>query len=303
MNAQEANAIPMSVVLEKIGYQPSDRSNGVDLWYFSPFRKERTPSFHVNTAKNVWFDHGAGRGGTVIDFVCLRLRHYFEDHTVVDALRWLDTMVLKDARIASFPQSEPTKNQPALILEKPTFIQSPPLKEYLSSRGIPADLAKNHLKQVYAFNKKTRRSFYALGMKNESRGYELRNELFKGTLGEKNISFVRGVKTSEGKIHVFEGFLDFLTALFYQDNHRFEHDVIILNSLSNIRKAIPYIETMPYGKIVTWLDNDAAGQTATAELRRFALSIGFGHEEMNRVYEPYKDVNEWHMSKLGLPRP
>lgn len=293
----------MSVVLEKIGCQPTDRSNGIDLWYSSPFRKERTPSFHVNTAKNVWFDHGAGRGGTVIDFVIARLQQYREDHNVADALRWLDMMVVKETRITAFPQGEPVKNEPALILEKPTFLQSPPLKAYLHNRGIPVDFAKNYLKQVYAFNKKTKRSFYALGMKNESRGYELRNELFKGTLGAKDISFIRGVKTSTGEVHIFEGFLDFLTALFYQDNHRFEYDVIVLNSLSNISKALPYIETVPYTKLVTWLDNDTAGQTATAELRRFALPIGLEHAEMNHIYEPYKDVNEWHMSKLGLPRP
>lgn len=33
----------------------------------SPLRRENTPSFKVNAAKNLWYDHGAGRGGTIID--------------------------------------------------------------------------------------------------------------------------------------------------------------------------------------------------------------------------------------------
>jgi len=38
-----------------------------DYWYLSPFRQEKTPSFKINRHQNVWFDHGAGEGGTIID--------------------------------------------------------------------------------------------------------------------------------------------------------------------------------------------------------------------------------------------
>ena len=40
-----------------------------EAWYVSPFRPdERTPSFKIDLARNVWYDHGRGEGGTIIDF-------------------------------------------------------------------------------------------------------------------------------------------------------------------------------------------------------------------------------------------
>lgn len=44
----------MSEIMESIGHLPVKNSNNLDLWYYSPFRKEKTPSFHVNAVKNVW---------------------------------------------------------------------------------------------------------------------------------------------------------------------------------------------------------------------------------------------------------
>ncbi|WP_417153165.1 CHC2 zinc finger domain-containing protein [Rikenella microfusus] len=37
--------------------------------YLSPLRKEDTASFHVDYTKNLWYDHGAGVGGSIIDLV------------------------------------------------------------------------------------------------------------------------------------------------------------------------------------------------------------------------------------------
>ena len=91
MNIEQANAIPLSAVLQKLGAAPT-RQNNHDVWYRSPFRKERTASFHIHTKRNVWYDHGEGKGGKVVDFVCRYLESQGEDHTPVDALRWLTNM-------------------------------------------------------------------------------------------------------------------------------------------------------------------------------------------------------------------
>lgn len=55
--------------LSSEGYQPV-RKRGEDWWYKSPLRNERTPSFHVNTVKNRWYDFGdGGHGGDIINLV------------------------------------------------------------------------------------------------------------------------------------------------------------------------------------------------------------------------------------------
>ena len=68
MNCEEANQIDMVDYLNALGYQPQ-KIRGNDYWYYSPFREEKKPSFKVNKSKNVWYDHGAGKGGKLVDFV------------------------------------------------------------------------------------------------------------------------------------------------------------------------------------------------------------------------------------------
>jgi DNA primase len=51
-------------------YQQLDSScsnQGTNYWYYSPFRNETQPSFKVNERLNVWYDHGMGEGGTILD--------------------------------------------------------------------------------------------------------------------------------------------------------------------------------------------------------------------------------------------
>jgi DNA primase len=35
----------------------------------SPLRDEKHPLFKVDRAKNVWYDHGIGKGGSLVDFL------------------------------------------------------------------------------------------------------------------------------------------------------------------------------------------------------------------------------------------
>ena len=65
MNTNEAKQIRIEEYLHSLGYDPV-RKQGDSLWYKSPFRNEREPSFKVNTERNLWYDFGAGRGGNII---------------------------------------------------------------------------------------------------------------------------------------------------------------------------------------------------------------------------------------------
>ena len=65
MNIDTAKQIPISDYLHSLGYSPI-KQQGNSLWYKSPFREEKEPSFKVNTDLNLWFDFGLGRGGNIL---------------------------------------------------------------------------------------------------------------------------------------------------------------------------------------------------------------------------------------------
>ena len=58
--------IPIADFLNAMGIHPT-KQKGNALWYSAPYRTERTPSFKADTAKNVWFDFGMGKGGDIFD--------------------------------------------------------------------------------------------------------------------------------------------------------------------------------------------------------------------------------------------
>ncbi len=63
----EAKQIDLVDYLASLGYQPQKVRNQ-DYWYLSPLRDEKTASFKVDRRLNVWYDHGTGKGGDLIDF-------------------------------------------------------------------------------------------------------------------------------------------------------------------------------------------------------------------------------------------
>jgi len=300
MNIEQANDIALIEILQKLGVQPS-KHDGADLMYLSPLRKERTPSFHVNQRINKWFDHGIGEGGNSIDLVISYLKYQREDHTVHDALRWLTLMFGSTPPTIIHSEERTFVNEQTLRLRKVTPLQSAVFINYLQARGIALHIAKKYLKEVEVLNTKSGKTFIAIGLKNEDEGYELRNKNFKGSVRSKYVSVIRGSDPESKAIHIFEGLMDFLSALVYQKKTQFAEDAIILNSVSLIGKAYPYINNYGYLKLYSWLDNDHQGQNAATLLKDYLekhSTITF--VSMNKLYKGHKDVNEWlmHTKKL-----
>ena len=78
------------------------------------------------------------------------------------------------------------------IVEKP--LSHPALRQYLRERGISADVASRFCCQVeYRYNVK---QFFAVGFKNNSDGYEIRNRFFKGCVSPKASLSLAGTATS-----------------------------------------------------------------------------------------------------------
>lgn len=71
-------------VEEVIGEFISLKKSGSNFKGLSPFSNEKTPSFIVSPAKQIWKDFSSGKGGTVVSFL---MEH--EQYTYPEALTWL----------------------------------------------------------------------------------------------------------------------------------------------------------------------------------------------------------------------
>ena len=300
MNIEQAKAIPLSKILEVLGRKPTRQSNQ-QSWYFAPWRDEKTASLHVHERNNWWYDFGIGAGGNALSLVLHHLKSSGESHTIVDALRWLNNMVGNSPVIKSIAPIDKKKDPPKLALIDAGPIKHPALIQYLEKRGIPLSIAKNILKEVKARNIETQKTIFALGLRNEENGYELRNPFIKSSLGTKSISFIRGLDPKPDGIHIFEGVMDYLSIITQNNGRKFKEDSIILNSVSLIKQVTPYIKGYGYETIYTWLDNDLAGKAATLAMNEFfKTEQNLLHKSQNQVYAPFKDINAWHMHKLEL---
>ncbi|WP_421828352.1 toprim domain-containing protein [Larkinella sp.] len=292
----------MFEILGKLHRQP-ERTRNAKLWYLSPLRAEKTASFQVDTRTNRWHDFGEGIGGDLVDFVCAYLKSTCEEHTVSDALRWIKNMGGTPCEITPVyaNTNEIVKDDFGLILKAKKNIQHLGLIHYLEKRGISLETACQQLKELRVHNSRTRKNFYALGFANEEGGFELRNPFFKGCLGSKAITFIRGRTTKPDLIHLFEGFMDYLSVISQLNGKGLKADTIILNSLSCLKQVTPYIRNYGYRIAYSWMDNDKAGEQATASLTEFfQTEADLKHTPMNKVYAPHKDVNAWHMHQRNL---
>ncbi|MDJ1493721.1 toprim domain-containing protein [Cytophagaceae bacterium DM2B3-1] len=280
---EQIKALDIVDYLALLGYEPVKVRN-VNYWYHSPLRGEKTPSFKVNRQLNCWYDHGIGKGGTIIDFGMLyyqcSIAEFLQKMNVGLALSDPTTLIPKLIS-KSFSQEPASESKLTILQEAP--ITSISLIRYLQSRCIPIDVARQFCCQVsYQIGDK---EYYGIGFKNDSGGYEIRTPFFKASSSPKDITTI----TNSGKeVLVFEGFSDFLS---YQTTGRNQpivsSDFVILNSVSFFEKACPILEQ--YESIHLYLDQDTTGQRITAH----ALSLSTKYKDESHKYTGSKDLNEW----------
>jgi hypothetical protein len=285
MNSAQAKKIRLFDLLASLGHHPKEtRRADNDVWYNSPFRQEATPSFKVKLDDNIWFDHGEGVGGNVIDFVIK-----YKNTDFRGALTFLESSKLtKQESSISFAPAAPSlfdkkrEKYPEILEIKPVFSYA--LKNYIAERAISPDVAYMHLKEIrYQVDNK---NFFALGFKNRAGGWELRSSIFKGVIGEKDISVV---SSGKNRIHVFEGFMDFLSAVTMQGKEAI-NEAVILNSVALKRRGVEFLQTIDHQQILTYFDNDEAGAKALEQFR--AELPGKTITPCNSLYAGYNDLNE-----------
>ena len=289
MNTQTAKQIDLLAFLSTLGHEPVKTVNG-QYWYKSPLRNpiEKIPSFVVEPEKNIWIDFGLGEtGGSIIDLV-MELHGY---STVTQALEYLNdyqgllpiTPIAPKTNTNLFDQ---TKN--TIQIRKVFPLKHHVLLKYLSEkRGISAPVGQQYLKCVF-YDNGGRSNLYALGWAMDSGGYELRSALFKACSARKDVTTI--TMTAAPYLYIFEGMMDFLSALEYRNRPSFPGTALILNTTALISRAIELIKSKEWTQVFTFFDNDESGKKASQRLVKDCPDTSI---KVIDFYDGFKDVNDF----------
>ena len=281
---------PIVEYLERRGIKPVRRTAAYTL-YCSPLREETHPSFKVDTEKNLWIDYAEGRGGSIID-LCMRM----EGCTLSEAIHRLGQNASDNGTSSFLNDFVPNNSQPVMAVNGARRLIEisdtlpPHFQEYLTKvRCINLEKAMPFLKCI-SYEVRGRH-YQAIGFANLSGGYELRDDkTFKGTIAPKDITPIFTDRAEP--VCIFEGFMDFLS--FFSMKEEVTNHCLVMNSVSNVARTIRYLNDRHLTHIRTFLDNDEAGRRTVQDF----IKAGFHVEDMNIHYKDFKDLNEYHVSRV-----
>lgn len=157
MSIQDIKRISIRAYLGAMGIT-SKWERGNRGMYFSPFRKESNASFSVDFDKNLWYDHGTGEGGSIIDLVAR-----MENCSAIEAIARLD-----GNRSLPAVSGQPANDCRKIEIRTVNPLIHPVLINYLHGRGIGQTVARVYCKQAeYTIGGK---EFFAIGFKNDTGG-------------------------------------------------------------------------------------------------------------------------------------
>ena len=90
--------------------------------------------------------------------------------------------------------------------------------------------------------------------------------------------------------------MDFLS--FLSMKGKVSNQCLVMNSVSNVARSIHYLNERNITSVRTFLDNDYAGQRAVQEF----VNAGFKVEDMTVYYRDFKDLNDYHVSRVREPQ-
>jgi len=278
MNIGQARQIDLVDYLASLGYNPA-KIKREEYWYLSPLREERTASFKVDRRQNVWYDHGLGKGGNVVDFAML-----YHNCSVRDLLKRLHGNLSFHQPVVS--PLIPEVSLVTIISERNLISLS--LLRYIKQRRVAEEVARKYCREiVFSLHDKT---YSAIGFKNNEGGFELRNQWFKGSSSPKAIT---SIENGSKELAVFEGFFNFLSHQTIHLNQLLPaSDFLVLNSTSFFEKSKLFMEQ--HDGVHLYLDRDKAGEKCTSK----ALSWGKKFQDESHLYKGYNDLNEW-MQQIG----
>ena len=81
--------------------------------------------------------------------------------------------------------------------------------------------------------------------------------------------------------------MDYLSFLTLKRNPTPPYNVAVLNSVTNLAKAVPFIAS--HEQVYAYLDTDEAGRKATAELKIVCRNLS----DQSVHYRPHNDLNDY----------
>ena len=286
INASDVKAqVSLSDLLARLGFQPL-RKSGKELLYLSMLRDSDTkPSFAVNEQLGVWYDHGLGKGGNIIDFGLA----FWKNLSFQEVLEKIVQVSNSELSLQShcienkLRKRSPVKIPHYEIEEVKDLGHNHNITEYLQNRGV-WQAAQGCLKEIYYYvedQKKLRKQFYAAGWQNELGSWEVRNVYFKGCLGHKAMSFIPG---DESKLSVFEGYLNYLS---WQTENPFATDsVLVLNTIALLQGAIRKADE--FIGVSLFFDRDKTGHQAGIDFIQAVPKA----VDCSSAYIGYNDYND-----------
>lgn len=292
----KATDVDIKDYLLKIGCKPVTESNAYTK-YFSPFRNESEPSFMVRNSDQRWSDCG---------YSPLHLDQSRRDkkwHGVLDLAMEVNACsakeaanILLDGKYSTAEKTSVVDRPPSIEIVSEKDLTNRFLVRYLKSRRIDIDIARMYCRQVEVrFHKHPDKTFSYIGFKNDKGAWELRSKNMKIGNSPKYYTKILGDQSKLTKnTNVFEGFIDFLSALTYWRVSGLKNSTFILNSLVNMSYITGYLDRSD--KNYMFLDNDNAAD----EKLEWLMKEGVVVDDMRHIYSAHNDFNDFLCGKLSL---
>lgn len=268
------------------------------MWYLSPLRDEKTPSFKVDQVKNRFYDWGGNNdGGDIIDLVCALYNESFK--AALERLKGDFSSSIDNSYKKTVIDTSKAKPRNTLQLIEARPLENSALIYYISStRKINIEIAKKYLCEVW-FNivenglPTQKKNQYAIGFKNDHGFYEFRNQYLKGYIGDsgENKTITTLNLKSGGDIAVFEGFMDFMSFLTENKLSDFKSSVLVLNSNSNWKHVEKTLSGYSFNRAFYFMDNDESGISTKEKLE--SVISATTHIDKSTIYKNFKDYNQY----------
>ena len=291
---QEKQTLQSISIVEIMAHMGKNLYNQKGL-YYSPFRDESNPSFHIDAVNNRWYDFGTYEGGGLFEFVC-KIAGITRGE-VYDWLANFRNMIPESEYKEVIEKAKKFKPSRIIVDSASHTFTRRKLVEYAQARAVSKEILERYCEEViYHIDSYPQKQYFAIGFKNNDGGYVLRSSLTKKctssamtTLSpEGNLTD----KVGSDKVVVFEGFMDFLSWISSVQQETPQYDCCILNSVSNIEKALPWITA--HNNIAAFMDNDEAGRNTLQKIiENVPEDAGkVCVYDMAKLYEGYNDLNE-----------